>query len=55
MISNERLGFKINVSNGVYKINIGTPFKNLNNVKSCISLDESILNRDHKINSIHFK
>jgi hypothetical protein len=54
-ISNERLRFKVDVSNGVYEVNIATSFKNLNNVKLCIPLNESTLNPDHKMDSIHFK
>jgi hypothetical protein len=52
-LKNKMSGFKIDVFNGVYEINIDT-FKNLNNMKSCISLDTLILNPDHKMNSIHF-
>jgi hypothetical protein len=35
-ISNERLGFKVDASNNIYEINVGTSFKNLKNVKSCM-------------------
>jgi hypothetical protein len=52
-ISNEMSGFKINASNGVYEINAVTSFKNLNNVKSCTSLDASTLNYDYKMDSIN--
>jgi hypothetical protein len=53
-ISNERTRFKVNAYNGVYEVNVDTFFKNVNNVKSCILLDTSTLNLDHKINSIYF-
>jgi hypothetical protein len=53
-ILNERSGFKIDTSNGVYEVNVGMSFKNLNNVKSCTLLDASTLNPDHKIDGIHF-
>jgi len=53
-ISNEKSGFKIDASNGVYEANVDTSFKNLNNVKSCTLLYASTLNPDHKIDSIHF-
>lgn len=54
LILNERSRFKVDASNGVYKVNINTFFKNLNNVKLCTSLDVSILNHNHKIDNIHF-
>jgi hypothetical protein len=41
-------------SNGVYEVDVGMSFKNLNNMKSCIPLDASTLNPDYKIDSIHF-
>jgi hypothetical protein len=52
-ISNEMLRFKIGTSNGVYEVNVGMSFKNLNNVKSCTLLDALNLNPDYKIDSIH--
>jgi hypothetical protein len=53
-ISNERSRFKVDESNGVYKVNIDTSFKNLNNMKLCTLLDASTLNHNHKIYNIHF-
>jgi hypothetical protein len=41
-------------SNGIYKVNIDTFFKNLNNVKLCTPLDLSTLNPNYKMDSIHF-
>jgi hypothetical protein len=41
-------------SNSIYKVNVDTSFKILNNVKSCTPLDALTLNLDHKIDSIHF-
>jgi hypothetical protein len=32
-ISNKKLGFKIDASNGVYEVNVGTYFKIFKNVK----------------------
>jgi hypothetical protein len=54
LILNERLKFKVGVSNDVYKVNIGTSFKNLNNVKSYTPLNALTLNSDHKIYNFHF-
>jgi hypothetical protein len=53
-ISHERSGFEVNVSNGIYEVNIDTSFKILSNVKSSTPLDVLILNPDHKIDNIHF-
>jgi hypothetical protein len=53
-ISNERSGFKVDTSSGVYEVNVSSFFKILNNVKSYISLDASTLNRNYKMNNIHF-
>jgi hypothetical protein len=47
LISNEMFGFKIDTSNDVYEVNVGTSFKNLNKVKSCTPLNASILNHNH--------
>jgi hypothetical protein len=46
-ILNERIEFKIGVFNNIYKINIGTYFKILNNVKLCTPLRVLILNFNH--------
>jgi hypothetical protein len=40
--------------NCIYKVNVSTFFKYLNNMKSCKLLNTSILNCNHKINSIDF-
>jgi hypothetical protein len=48
------LWFKVDVSNGVYEVNVCMPFKSLNNIKLCATLAISTLNHDHKMNSIHF-
>jgi len=51
---NEMSGFKIDAFSGIYKVNVSTFLKILNNVKSCTLLNASALNYDHKINSFHF-
>jgi len=48
------LEFKIDVSNGIYEVNVGMSLKNLKNVKLCTLLDVLTLNYDYKMNSIHF-
>jgi hypothetical protein len=53
-ISNEKLRFKVDASNGVYEINVGMSFKNLNNTKLFIPLNASTLNNNYKLNSINF-
>jgi hypothetical protein len=53
-ISNERLRFKVNPSNGVYEVNVDTSFKNLNNIKLCALLNTSTLNYNHKMDNIYF-
>jgi hypothetical protein len=45
-ISNEMSGFEVGVSDSVYKVNVDTSIKILNNVKSCIPLDVLTLNPD---------
>jgi hypothetical protein len=51
---NEMSEFKIDAFSGVYKVNIGTFFIILNNVKLYTLLNASALNHDHKIDSFHF-
>jgi hypothetical protein len=53
-LMNEMSGFKIDAFSGIYKVNVSTFLKILNNVKSCTLLNASALNYDHKINSFHF-
>jgi hypothetical protein len=38
----------------VYDVNVGTSFKNINNVKSCTLLDASTLNSEDKKDNIRF-
>jgi hypothetical protein len=53
-ISNERSGFNVCASNGVYEVNIDMSFKNLNNVTTCTPINTLTLNPNHKIDSIQF-
>jgi hypothetical protein len=46
--------FEVDATNNIYKVNVNTYFKILNNVKSYTLLDTLTLNHDHKMDSIHF-